>query len=332
MKVGNEVFYVCGTAYVLENESEPKQGRILLFKYDQDNNELQLFSETLVKGAVYSVGNLKGNLVAAINNQVSVYKLNLDSDIKLVQETTKYGNVIIVHMKVYEDKILIADLMRSMSVYKYKEKEGLLEEESRDYNPNWMSACEVIDAETYIGSENFNNVFVCQRQSIRDGSDTTAYAAERMEEVAMFNVGDLINCFQRGSLVMDSVVETELKTRHSESLLYGTVTGSIGMILPIEEESFEFLSRVEKKMEQQKEGIGGLRHEKYRSFRSCRRIEESPKKNVIDGDLIESLLDLPAELKRKIVEGLTIKDGNGGKRDVTLEELVKKIEELNRLH
>ena len=27
-----------------------------------------------------------------------------------------------------------------------------------------------------------------------------------------------------------------------------------------------------------------------------------------------------------------IKDGNGGKRDVTLEELVKKIEELNRLH
>ena len=38
MKVGNEVFYVCGTAYVLENESEPKQGRILLFKYDQDNS------------------------------------------------------------------------------------------------------------------------------------------------------------------------------------------------------------------------------------------------------------------------------------------------------
>ena len=62
------------------------------------------------------------------NAQVSVYKLNLESDIKLVQETTKSGNVMIVHMKVYEDKILIADLMRSMSVYKYKEKEGLLEE------------------------------------------------------------------------------------------------------------------------------------------------------------------------------------------------------------
>ena len=38
MKVGDEVLYVCGTAYVLENESEPKQGRILLFKYDQDTS------------------------------------------------------------------------------------------------------------------------------------------------------------------------------------------------------------------------------------------------------------------------------------------------------
>ena len=85
--------------------------------------------------------------------------------------------------------------------------------------------------------------------------------------------------------------------------MYGTVTGSIGMILPIEEESFDFLARVEKKMASLV-GIGNLKHDKYRSFRTCRRQEAS--KNIIDGDLIESLLDLPVSLKQKIADELTV--------------------------
>lgn len=35
----------------------------------------------------------------------------------------------------------------------------------RDYNPNWMSAVEIIDDDTFLGAENAFNVFTCQKDS-----------------------------------------------------------------------------------------------------------------------------------------------------------------------
>ena len=45
-----------------------------------------------------------------------------------------------------------------------------------------------------------------------------------------------------------------------------------------------------------------------------------PSKGFIDGDLVESFLDLSAHKKREVVEGL----------NVTVAELVKRIEDLSQ--
>lgn len=34
---------------------------------------------------------------------------------------------------------------------------------ARDYNPNWMTAIEILDDDTFLGAENFFNLFVCQK-------------------------------------------------------------------------------------------------------------------------------------------------------------------------
>lgn len=34
---------------------------------------------------------------------------------------------------------------------------------ARDYNPNWMTAVEILDDDTFLGSENSLNLFVCQK-------------------------------------------------------------------------------------------------------------------------------------------------------------------------
>ena len=34
---------------------------------------------------------------------------------------------------------------------------------ARDSNPNWMSAVEILDDDTFLGAENSFNLFVCQK-------------------------------------------------------------------------------------------------------------------------------------------------------------------------
>ena len=48
-----------------------------------------------------------------------------------------------------------------------------------------------------------------------------------MTEVGQIHVGDMINVFRHGSLVMENLGDSS--TQHSGSILYGTVQGAIGM-------------------------------------------------------------------------------------------------------
>lgn len=34
---------------------------------------------------------------------------------------------------------------------------------ARDFNPNWMSAVEILDDDNFLGAENAFNLFVCQK-------------------------------------------------------------------------------------------------------------------------------------------------------------------------
>ena len=47
-----------------------------------------------------------------------------------------------------------------------------------------------------------------------------------MTEVGQIHVGDMINVFRHGSLVMENLGDSS--TQHSGSILYGTVQGAIG--------------------------------------------------------------------------------------------------------
>lgn len=64
----------------------------------------------------------------------------------------------------------------------------------------------------------------------------------------------------------------------------------------------------------------------WRSFSNERKVLES--RNFIDGDLVESFLDLPREKMQEVVEG---KFG-GDPLDHSLEDTLKIIEEMSRLH
>lgn len=86
--------------------------------------------------------------------------------------------------------------------------------------------------------------------------------------------------------------------------LYGTVSGSLGLVIQISPVLFAFLKEIQSRLEKLVVPVGGFAHDMWRAFKADRVVLMA--KNFVDGDLIETVLDLSAEDKGKLVRGLRV--------------------------
>ncbi|CAL1299313.1 unnamed protein product [Larinioides sclopetarius] len=321
-KLGEDpnTYYVVGTAIVNSDESEPKQGRFVIFMWK--DGKLQQIAEKEIKGAPYTMVEFNRKLLAAINSTVRLYEWTPERE--LHNECSYFNNIIALYLKTKGDFILVGDIMRSLALLVYKPLEGSFEEIARDHHPNWMTSVEILDDDTVIGAENSYNLFVCQK----DSAAPTDEDRQHLQEVGHFHLGEMINVFRHGSLVMQH--PGEITTPTQGSVLYGTVNGCIGLVTQLPEEYFTFLSEVQTRLTKVIKSVGKIPHSFYRAFSTERKQE--PSSGFIDGDLIESFLDLRRDQMEAVVQGIPFDDGSGMKRAATVDDLVKIVEELTRIH
>ncbi|KAI3988674.1 hypothetical protein MKX01_027038 [Papaver californicum] len=307
------VYYCVGTAYVLPEETEPTKGRVLVFVVE--DGKLQLIAEKETKGSVYSLNSFNGKLLAAINQKIQLYKWMLrdDGSRELQLECGHHGHILALYVQTRGDFIVVGDLMKSVSLLIYKHEEGAIEERARDYNANWMTAVEILDDDIYLGAENNFNLF-----SVRKNSEgATDEERARLESVGEYHLGESVNRFRHGSLVMrlpDSDVG------QIPTVIFGTVNGVIGVIASLPHEHYLFLEKLQSNLVKVIKGVGGLNHEQWRSFNNEKKTVDA--KNFLDGDLIESFLDLSRNRMEEISANMS----------VSVEELCKRVEEMTRLH
>ncbi|XP_069681913.1 DNA damage-binding protein 1 isoform X2 [Periplaneta americana] len=321
-KLGDDpnTYYIVGTALVNPEESEPKQGRILMFQYQ--DGKLHQVAEKEIKGACYSLVEFNGRLLASINSTVRLFEWTAEKELRL--ECSHFNNIIALYLKTKGDFILVGDLMRSMTLLQYKTMEGSFEEMARDYNPNWMTAVEILDDDTFLGAENSFNLFVCQK----DSAATTDEERQQMQEVGQFHLGDMVNVFRHGSLVMQHVGESSTPTQGC--VLFGTVSGAIGLVTQIPADFYDFLHELEEKLTHVIKSVGKIEHSFWRSFNTD--IKTEPCEGFIDGDLVESFLDLSHDKMKEVSLGLQVDNGSGMKQEATVDDLVKIVEDLTRIH
>lgn len=132
---------------------------------------------------------------------------------------------------------------------------------------------------------------------------TTDEERQQMPEVAQFHLGDMINVFRHGSLAMQNVGERTTPTQGC--VLYGTVSGAIGLVTQIPPDFYEFLRNLEERLTHTIKSVGKIEHTSWRSFRTEQKVE--PCEGFIDGDLVESFLDLNREKMRECALGLMVK-------------------------
>lgn len=216
---------------------------------------------------------------------------------------------------------IVGDLMRSISLVQYYPQHQTLEEVARDFNTNWTCAVEMLNDNVYLGAENWHNLF-CLRRNTASASEEIRC---RLDTIGEFHLGEMCNKFMAGSLVMPaSSNSTTSNRRHvrrgtspqkkrgsdvspskaisaaarirrpivstGSQTLFGTVDGTLGVILGLDMRTTAFFSTLERAMANVIRHVGDFGHQHYRACHAERRIH--PAHGFIDGDLVEGFLDL----------------------------------------
>jgi len=372
-------FFVVGTALSRPNEPEPTSGRLLVLRVASAGatRTLELVAQRTVRGAAYNVQGFRGMLLAGVNARVSLYgwrRRGREEEEEaaaagtgsptLEHVASHSGHILALYTAVRGDLIVVGDLMRSVQVLAWRPARRAIEPVARDYHAAWMTAVAAVDGDTFVGAENSYNLFVLKKASeaalAAGGSPLCDEDRARLETTGEVHVGEFINKFVAGSLVMraperggsggagggdrgaadadaaaappsaaapaaappppSASLSLSSSRPNQDTLLFGTIGGVIGVLLPLTKKQFDWFDRLQRAMRRRVRGVGGLDHAEWRAFANER--VSSPSRGVVDGDLVEQFLELGAEDARGVAEEM----GAGE----TAESVAKAVDELSR--
>lgn len=233
----------------------------------------------------------------------------------LVLECSHSGHILILQLKAKGNLLLVGDAFRSMAVLQHRPEDGSLTEIGRDSLTSEVRAAEILELEDhFLACDAAENLYCVKRNTTGSSEEDRTH----LDQCGEFGLGDAVNVICRGALTgqpietesSNLVESSESKAEcdiifsndyisitglapTSNSIVYGTVTGAIGCVLGLNDGSYRFFSAVEKAMKATTVSIGGLSHQRWRRLDS--RYRTAPQRGFIDGDLVESFLDLCRE-------------------------------------
>jgi splicing factor 3B subunit 3 len=166
--------------------------------------------------------------------------------------------------------MFLVSTLQSFHFCKYRRDENQLYIFADDSVPRWLTASYHVDFDTMAGADKFGNIyFVRLPQDVSDEieEDPTGGkikweqgklngAPNKVEEIVQFHIGDVVNSLQKASLIPGG----------GECIMYGTVMGSVGALLPFtSRDDVDFFSHLEMHLRQDHPPLCGRDHMAYRS-------------------------------------------------------------------
>lgn len=281
-----------------------------------DGGKLELLHRTVVDdGPVLALAHFQGKLLAGIGQTLRLYEMGKR---QLLRKCELRGLPTMVKtLQAAGDRVYVGDMMQSMQFVRYDTVTNKLILIANDRMPRSITCQELLDMNTIAVGDKFGNISVLR---LPHGADARAVdmsgtralwdssrddATPRLESLCNYYVGEVVTGMTRASLVAGG----------SESLIYVTVTGRIGALVPFtSRENVEFYSELEACLRKHAPRPTGREPQAYRSY-------YAPIKHVIDGDLCEMYSKLGFEEQKKIADQL---DRNVG-------EVIKKLEDTRNV-
>ncbi|KAJ1984548.1 pre-mRNA-splicing factor rse1 [Dimargaris verticillata] len=287
------------------------------YRFIADGTQLELVHRTDVDGIPGAITELQGRALVGLGTTLRIYDLGKRKLLRKCQTTDIPRGIVTLHT--YGLRIIIGDLQESMHYALYRPQENRIAIFADDLLPRWTTVTCPLDYDTMAGGDRFGNFYVLRLKdevSHKIDEDTTGNllyheksylqgAANKLTHLANFYVGDTLTSLQKTVMVAGG----------REVLIYTTLLGSIGAVIPFAAKSdIEFFQTLEMHLRNASPPLCGRDHLAYRSY-------YQPVKAVIDGDLCEQFSLLPLAKQDQVAEEM----------DRTASEITKKLEDMRSM-
>ncbi|CAO3588837.1 unnamed protein product [Absidia cylindrospora] len=342
-------YYVIATGRDSDAFETTSSGRILVLQVQQQQQQehrtlgkrLSLVHQIRTQGGmVEQLRAFQGKLIASVRGNLEMYEWKRQSrHLELICSHQLAS--ITESLATHGDYIMAGDMIASVTVLKYdgSKQPPVLEEVAADETVREVTSMEALSDTLTLGAERDGHLFVVERATPVTAA-TASLEDPLLETVSEWHLGELVQRFQFGTLgnnadhpdTKQHTSPTQPKSTSSSSsssstLIFATVNGAIGLVADLSEDRFKLLWHMQNNMTKVVKSVGDLSHADWRSVCTMDRKEESS--HFIDGDLIESFLDLTPQQMQQVVDGHQY---GGKKLDHSIEDLCKVVEELMSLH
>jgi len=287
------------------------------YKFLPSGGKLELVHVTKVEDVPLALVMFDGRLLCGAGSSLTLYDMGHKQLLRKCELKGLPSQVTFLRA-VSSERVVVGDLHESVYFVFYSKQENSFSIFADDVMSRMCVAGDVVDPNTCAASDKFGSVFVVRLPAGATGTDPKSRAAHnrtalwdqgnlggaphKLELLAHFYVGDVVTSLQK----------CQLAPGRTETLLYGTMLGSIGSFSPFaSRDDLDFFSHLEIHMRKYHRNILGRDHLQYRSY-------YTPVKSVIDGDLCEAYFRLPDEIKSKIAKEM----------DRSVDDVCRRLEEM----
>ncbi|XP_050527513.1 splicing factor 3B subunit 3 isoform X1 [Daktulosphaira vitifoliae] len=289
-------------------------GYVYTYKVNPTCTSLELVHKTTVDNVPTAICGFQGRVLIGVGRILRLYDIGKKKLLRKCEN--RQIPLLIVGIRVMGYRIYVSDVQESVYMVRYKRGENQLIIFADDTQPRYVTAMEILDYNTIATADKFGNISVIRiASSISDEVDDDPTgnkslwdrgllngASQKADFIVNFHIGEICTSLQKATLIPGG----------SESLVYSTITGTIGVLVPFTaHEEQDFFQHLEMHMRSENPPLCGRDHLSYRS-------SYFPVKNVCDGDLCEQYNSIDITKQKSIAADL----------DKTPAEVSKRLEDM----
>ena len=333
---------VIGTSIIDNKSKEASLGHLYLIEINKKNNySMKKLTEIETRGGVHKVISIDNTIYLSIGNILYIYILKQLFDnsyeFQLTKKCTDFTLINDIYIwnenmnelienKLNDNKdnkneeennniinniknthyIVISDISRSIGIYSYDILGNKLSEICRDYSNTWTYSFSQLNNNLLYISDIEGNIISLKKNNkpLKENDEI------KLEKIAYYNYGERIN-----SMIITKIKNKDLfslspnyKVDNKENndeipiLFFGTLEGSIGQIIQIKKEVFEFLKALKDLLIKNEPNIGNFNYNKCNNYNNGIISKES--KGFIDGDIFEKFLNNDEGYKKQLLKQL----------------------------
>lgn len=295
----DDVYLAVGTVQSLQFTPQQKKQScaIHLYRYIQNdtNTQLQFVHSTSIDDIPFTMTQYNKKLLCGIGSTLRLYDLGQKKLLRQIE--LKLNKSSIVDLHTMNERIFISTQSDSVQFVQYNIQYNTFSLLASSILPRYITCSAVLDYNTIACGDKFGNIFIIRSSNTElqsyiepeQNNTSNPPQIQRLTEIVSYHIGDCITSIQKCTW----------QSNGTEWLLYTTLHGTIGSLLPLSnKDEVEQLMTLEMHLRTELSNLVGRDHMSYRSY-------YTPVQSVSDGDLLQLYIDLPYDRQVFIAEQLT---------------------------